>query len=542
MNKNRIFRICQIIGWIAGAVFVTSACQTEARLDPSSQDDPLYSEQWHLKNTGQNGGVVGEDINVEPVWQSCGEGNTCRGEGVVVVVVDGGVQIIHEDLEPNIVPGSYNYATLQIDPTPIGIPRTDIEAAELAHGTAIAGLVAARDGNGLGGRGVAPRAGVIGFNLLENDTSFNEAASMIRGAEEISISLNSWGVSDGLGQLGASEWSWQQAIRAGLNQGRNGKGTIYFWAAGNGNTGNPICKSCKDNSNYDGQANDRGVIAVAAVNEFGKRSTYSEKGANLWISAPGGEFCRDQKKAVTTTDMLGLAGFNPNLAKPADYRDENYTACMNGTSASVPIAGGVAALVLQANPSLGWRDVRLILAKTARKVDPSNPDWQTNGAGYPVNHQYGFGVVDAQAAVQAAKSWKNLGQSVESQSYSSFPDAVIPDGSSQGISDSIQVSGSPVSRIEWIEVTFKSDHVYSGDLDISLVHQETGTVSRLAEQHDCLSIKKISLDCLKYENWVFGDARHLGESSNGSWNLVVRDLETGKLGNLLGWSLKFYGT
>ena len=65
--------------------------------------DPLYPQQWHLKNTGQSGGTFGEDINVEPVWNTTlTSGVKIRGQGVYISVVDGDMQLDHPDLIDNI--------------------------------------------------------------------------------------------------------------------------------------------------------------------------------------------------------------------------------------------------------------------------------------------------------------------------------------------------------------------------------------------------------------------------------------------------------
>jgi len=244
-------------------------------------EDPLYVDQWHLKNTGQQGtvappGLSGEDINVEAAWLAT---TPRKGNGIRIAVVDDGLEIGHEDLAANIAPAglSYNYVTLGSDPS-----YAPGDSAS-GHGISVAGIVAARDWNGLGGRGVAPRANLVGYNLLQNTTSLNEADAMTRGSPNVHISTNSWGPPDNA-DLNASTSTWKSAIDYGLVNGRNGLGTIYTWAAGNGafNSLGPA-----DNSNYDGQANYRGVIAVAAVNDQGKQSSYSEPGANVWVSAPG---------------------------------------------------------------------------------------------------------------------------------------------------------------------------------------------------------------------------------------------------------------
>lgn len=472
--------------------------------------DPLYADQWNLNNSGQDGGTIGQDIDVEPVWNSCSDG-TCRGEGVRVAIVDDGLEIAHEDLAANIAVGaSHDYVTGCTDPT-----GGD-------HGTAVAGLVAARDDNGVGGRGVAPRANLVGFNLLANYSLSNEADAMTRDLADVQVSNNSWGPPDGYGTLDASSRLWKDAIDTGLSAGRNGKGTVYVWAAGNG--------APTDNSNYDGYANYRGVIAVCAVGDDGMQAWYSERGANLWVCAPSEG---DDYNAITTTDRSGSAGFNTGSGN--DYPDANYTRTFNGTSAAAPQVAGTVALMLQANPALTWREVRLLLAQTARKNDPTDADWITNGAGYHVNSRYGFGVVDASAAVSAAKAWNT---SLPAQRIFATPiaapAAAIPDDNATGVNSSIVVSGSGIQHIEWVAVTFTADHARSGDLEVVLT-APSGTSSVLAEQHTCPA------GCTPYNGWVFGDARDLGEGADGTWTLTVKDLASGTVGTFSSWQLTFYG-
>jgi len=489
--------------------------------------DPLYADQWHLDNTGILGGIAGEDINVDTVWA------TYKGTGIRIAVVDNGLEIGHEDLASNIAATglSYNYLNGGSDPTedPLDITPGN------GHGTAVAGIAASRDLNGLGGRGVAPLANMVGYNFLQNGTVSNEADAATRGSPNVHVNTNSWGPTDGNGTLDASSTAWRSAITTGLTNGRGGLGTIYTWAAGNGA---PV-----DNSNYDGYANNRGVIAVAAVHHDGIKSSYSEQGANLWVSAPAGEFCNT--RTITTTDRTGgTVGFNLT-GSLGDYGDpasayangnRNYTRCMNGTSAATPVVAGVVALMLEANPLLGWRDVRLILAQSARRNDTLDAGWVTAPAPYAeFNHKYGFGVIDAQAAVTLASTWVNIGPELTFTTPLSSPTVAIPDNDAvTGVSNPIAVADSGITSIEFVEITFSAlDHPRSGDLEITLT-SPTGAVSRLAETHACSS-------CTPHNGWIFGSARHLGEGADGNWTLTVKDLVTDDTGTFQSWRLKFYG-
>ena len=183
----------------------------------ASINDALYGCQWHLSNAGQFVGSASQDINVEDVWTS-----GTLGEGITVAVVDDGMHHGHEDLSANVT-ASFNHDYTGGD---------DIYDPAETHGTAVAGLVAARDNN-LGMRGVAPRATIYGYNLLLDKTELNEAHAMAQNATTTAIFNNSWGPAD----LGAPEFTnsfWEAAVEDGVTTGYGGKGAFYVWAGGNG--------------------------------------------------------------------------------------------------------------------------------------------------------------------------------------------------------------------------------------------------------------------------------------------------------------------
>jgi kexin len=377
--------------------------------------------------------------------------------------------------------------------------------------------------NGLGGAGAAPRAGLVGYNFLENQSSANEADAMTRNAAAVFVSNNSWGPFDN-GRWAASAATWRAAIDTGLSTGRNGLGTIYTFAAGNGGL-------VSDNSNYDGYANYRGVLSICAVGDDGVKASYSERGANLWVCAPSRGRANH---AITTTDRTGALGYNTGAAP--DYTNANYTNTFNGTSAAAPLAAGVIALVLEARPTLTWRDVRIILAESARRNHLADIDWTMNAAGFNINHNYGFGVIDANAAVTRARTWVNVGAQVTFATATAAVNAAIPDNNMTGVSNTINVAGSGIGKIEFVHITFNGTHTDVGDLDITLT-APSSTVSRLSEVHACAG------GCLGVpgNSWRFGSARHLGEAADGNWTLTVRDLAAVDTGIFTSWQITFYG-
>ena len=255
----------------------------------------------------------------------------------------------------------------------------------------MAGIVAARD-NSIGMRGVAPQATIYGYNFLLEDTDINAANAMTRNMSDTAVSNNSWGPGDNP-LLNRAPELWERAVDSGVADGFASKGVFYVFAAGNG----------ADEGDYgtlDEYANYYAVTAACAVDDLGKRTSYSESGANLWVCAPSSDFSRG-RIGIATTNNFG-----------------RYTTSFGGTSAAAPQVSGVAALVRATDTSLSWRDVKLILAASARKNDPDNAGWETGalryGADpndpdrYQFNHEYGFGVVDAKAAVDLAGSWSKL--------------------------------------------------------------------------------------------------------------------------------------
>ena len=358
----------------------------------SGIDDDFYGCQWHLDNDRQFTGGVGEDINVEDVWTG---GNL--GDGITVAVVDDGMHHQHADLHENVEESKnhdYTGGNEIYDPTE-------------THGTAVAGIIAARD-NMIGMRGVAPRARIYGYNLLVSGVMANEANAMSRNAATTAISNNSWGPGDSAVPEPAQSL-WEAAVEDGVTTGYGGKGVFYAWAAGNGAREG-------DYSTLDEYSNFYAVTAVCAVNYADVRSVYSEKGANLWVCGPSNG---RGVPGIATTD-------NGNR-----YQDS-----FGGTSAATPMVSGVAALVRKANDALTWRDVKLILAASARQNDASNSGWETGASkygtsgNYEFNHEYGFGVADAQAAVNLAETWANVPILREISARSGNISLSIPDATS----------------------------------------------------------------------------------------------------------------
>ncbi|MCL4185271.1 MAG: S8 family serine peptidase [Burkholderiaceae bacterium] len=477
-----------------------------------SGPDPLLAQQWHLQNTGQNGGTVGEDVRAVLAWIL----QPAKGGSVRVAIVDDAIETVHEDLAPNLAAWLDYRPGAGAGSAPLPCEQDD------DHGTKVAGIVLARDDNAAGGAGVAPRAQLGAYNPLSTNTNADIADALARDSAITGVYNNSWGSPDN-GLLHAADASFVAAVRRGIDQGRGGRGSVYVFPAGNGGcymVGPGGC-AFDDNANFDGYVNQFGVIAACAVDDQGKAPVYAEPGANVLVCGPSGN---QGRPAITTT------------APANGYAD------VSGTSASTPMVSGVVALMLQERPDLTWRDVRLILARSARRNDPGDAGWVTS-PGLPFNPKYGFGVADAEQAVLRARSWSSVGGSATLQrcDFTRATGLPIVDDNAAGRVDQIDASGCAINQIEFVEVSFSATHAFSGDLRIELT-SPSGLVSVLATQRLCdANGDGIADDCGVYNGWVFGSVRHLDEPARGTWQLKVADLIAGDAGRWDSWSLTLWG-
>ncbi len=493
---------------------------------PGTGTDPLLASQWHLANDGRVTGLAGEDLRATTAW------STTRGDGVRVAVIDNAVEVTHADLAPNVVAGaSYDYRSASRGGV-YPMPCTSSED----HGTAVAGIVSARDGDAIGVAGVAPRSALVGYNALASGTSADIADSLNRALAENSVYVNSWGSNDD-GFLHPAPASFVTAIGNGIALGRGGKGAIYVFPAGNGGcytTERPgvAGSACVgENSNYDGFTNQLGIITACATDSDGRLPTYGERGANLLVCGPSSGDTAASK--VRTTAL-----------------SNGYRSDFTGTSASTPMVAGVATLMLAANPALTWRDVRLILAQTARRNDATDTEWLPAAGGLAFNPKYGFGVANAQAAVAAARSWTSVGGSdalATCGPYAATVGRALPDPAGATVppvSSAVVAAGCAIRQIEFVSVKVTATHPMSGDLRIRL-RSPGGLVSELADARLCFDASRRAVSCGDYADTHFGSVRHLNESVTGStgaqWSLEVTDMATADTGSFVRWSIQFHG-
>ncbi len=527
--------------------------------------DPLAQFAWHLNNVGQktfstSTGSDGEDIGL---LGALALGYT--GTGIKIAVSDSGVEIAHEDLADNVIPGAsrnYDLASPYIgNPTPA--------SGSEGHGTAVTGLVAAKGWNSKGSRGVAPNAKFAGFYFVGSAQSLALILHQASGAFDI------FNYSYGFSQCSVSDIpaSYGDQLKSGVTTLRNGLGALYVQASGNDFVGDlsdcvVIARGSKKyfgNSNFDGNLTTPYTIVVGAVNAQGVRASYSSPGANLWVSAPGGEF-GISSPAMLTSDMTGcMRGFSQTRANENSFErggsgnaDCKYTSTMNGTSSATPVTSGVIALMLEANPNLKWRDVKHILATTATKVNSKAGDtkhpfyspnvssvvyqqgWVTNAAGIPFHNWYGFGRVDAQGATEAARDYTTaLPTFVETSSpfdkawyyKSGAVNLTIPDSSATGAVSALNVRHNLI--VEAVQVKLNVTHVFPSDLSVELT-SPSGTKSILAN-FDSILVDSDFVNAVMLSNAFYG------ESSRGNWQLKLIDVEDDDAGSLGSWEVKVFG-
>jgi subtilisin family serine protease len=333
----------------------------------------LWPEQWNLKNTGQGGGTPGIDINVESAWNIT-QGNS----NIKIAIVDEGVDLTHPDLQANLLTG------LGFDATGAGSGGS--YTGNDAHGTSCAGVIGAIN-NSIGVVGVAPGCRMIPVKVFNNGGgSINNASAGLNyacnaGADVINNSWGFWGTPSP-----TSEAMMTSVINNCVNSGRNGKGCVVVFCTHNDG----------DAIRYPAYLDN--VIAVGSVTCVGKRVSDSNYGDALDVVAPvGGGMYSINNTQVYTTDLQGSLGENTASGTAGDYRSD-----FRGTSAACPQVAGIAALILSVNPNLTAQEVRDIIDMTAQKLN--GYVFQTTSA-HPNgswNNEVGYGLVDAQAAVQAA--------------------------------------------------------------------------------------------------------------------------------------------
>ncbi|XP_043235224.1 furin-like protease 1 [Amphibalanus amphitrite] len=456
-------------------------------------NDPSWPRMWYLNRGG------GLDMNVQGAWS---QGVT--GRGVVVTILDDGLEKDHPDLMDNYDPMA-SYDVNGHDPDPQ--PRYDLNDSN-RHGTRCAGEVAGVANNSLCAVGVAFEANIGGVRMLDGEvTDAVEARSLGLNQNHIDIYSASWGPDDdgetvdGPGELA------KRAFKEGIVNGRNGKGSIFVWASGNG--GREL-----DNCNCDGYTNSLWTLSISSATENGDVPWYSEAcSSTLATTYSSGS---SLEKQIVTTDL-----------------HRGCTATHTGTSASAPLAAGICALALQVNQDLTWRDMQHIVVRTARRANLRAADWVTNGVGRNVSHSFGYGLMDATAMVNLARTWRPVPEQRKCETPSAHVDKLVPSHSKVVLTLTVN-SCEGVNYMEHVQARISLDATRRGDIRIFLT-SPAGTTSTLLDKRPHDSSRA------GFKEWPFMTTHNWDESPLGTWSLEVHN-DGRYTATVSDWTLVMFGT
>lgn len=470
--------------------------------------DGLYGSQWHLGFIGSLGYTSApsgsKTAGIERVW------NDFAGKGVSVGIWDTGVQRSHWDLDANydaskhvVIDGTLND----------GQPLTSTDR----HGTAVAGIIAGED-NAQGGVGVAFDASITSIRVFggadDMNTNYLRYLKTLDSLGQFDVTNHSYGSSPNF-----RTYADIAKFETAANIGRNGLGTLSVKSAGNNNV----------DGNGEAVNASRFTVTVAAVDSSssGNAASYSTYGSHVLVSAPA---------ASVTTDLMGSAGYNGLL-------NGDYTNIFGGTSAAAPVTAGVIALMLDANPALGWRDVQNILAYSAAGTGSlytgvktnENFSWKWtgaenwNGGGLHFSEDYGYGMVNAYNAVRMSEAWSIF----HPQAATSGNEVSVATGKitvNQNIADLSTLNHSFTVNedinLEHVSVKLSLTHTNFTNLRMRLISPD-GTALSLYDG----STGNASTSDYTF-TYTFGVDGLRGVSSKGTWTLQVQDAVGGDSGRL----------
>lgn len=354
--------------WFAAGA-LAAASLTAARAEPdapragAAPNDPLFGLQWPLANREQASGAG--DVGALEAWTY-----TRGSPAVLIAVLDDGVELDHPDLAANIASAGRDFG--------LGPPGADASPRTVddRHGTAVAGIVAARGDNGIGVTGICPLCRILPIRV-EGASNAGLAAAFRYAVEQgADVITNSWGY-DARRRL-AADTELRAAIDYAALSGRGGRGTLVVFGVTNDAVDNCVGEHADVSS----------LPSVLAVGVSNHRDEIggSGFGACLDVVAPA----KPEKRStagVPTTDRTGIDG----------YAADDYYTEFGGTSAAAPLVAGIAGLMLALSSELTRAELQAILEQTADKIDPAHAAYDASGFSLRAGH----GRVNAARAVRA---------------------------------------------------------------------------------------------------------------------------------------------
>ncbi|XP_008591576.1 PREDICTED: proprotein convertase subtilisin/kexin type 4 [Galeopterus variegatus] len=459
--------------------------------------DPWFSKQWYMNNQMQ------PDLNVLQVWSQ-----GLSGQGIVVSILDDGIEKDHPDLWANYDPlASYDFNDYDPDPQP-----RYTSSDENRHGTRCAGEVAAIANNSFCGTGVAFNARIGGVRMLDGIiTDVIEARALSLHPQHIHIYSASWGPEDDGRTVDGPGILTREALRRGVTKGRGGLGTLFVWASGNGGLHYDDC-------NCDGYTNSPHTLSVGSTTRQGRVPWYSEACASTLTTTYSSGLATDPQ--IVTTDLHHLC-------------TDKHT----GTSASAPLVAGVIALALEANPFLTWRDMQHLVVRASKPAQLQAEDWSTNGVGRQVSHHYGYGLLDAGLMVDMARTWLPTRPQKKCSIRALHNHITILPLMKVGKNVSACAgSRNYIRSLEHVQVQLSLAYSRRGDLEISLT-------SPLGTRSTLMAIRPLDVSSQGYNNWIFMSTHFWDENPQGLWTLGLENkgyyFNTGMLYR---YTLLLYGT
>ncbi|KAL3888419.1 hypothetical protein ACJMK2_000786 [Sinanodonta woodiana] len=436
-------------------------------------------------------------MEIEDAWTMSYEGNN-----VTVAIVDIGVELTHKDLNKNIdLRLSYNYFKDDYNANPPD--HTDYpERVDIEHGSKCAGLVAALRNNDFCSAGVAPKSRLAAIRFMSDDGCTTDAwlvSALEHKRTEIDIYSCSWALPSL--PFSVAQPMYQRVLSEGVQKGRDSKGSVFIFAAGNYDS--------VGNCNADGYINTIYGITITSVGINGTKPFYDPVCACALASTFG-------EGNSMTSYHLCTTGRNNSCAR--NFRR---------TSASAALASGIIALTLEANPSLTWRDVQHIIVETASiKGLEHSGKWMVNGAGKKVSPYFGFGLMNASAMVKLAETWTLVGP--KGVCHIKFTDVSEEQNVSQGFrevrsnvwTNGCRCTDCHITKLEHVQVKISIETLNVSGIEIYLSSAMSANqlssplYTHTKSLHSDRTTQNIS--------WVFNTVHFWGENPNGTWEILIK--------------------